>query len=39
MLELNGKPSFKCYHVLNWFLLPKSDFLGIYLNFQKLKSL
>ncbi len=25
----------KCYHVLNWFFLPKPGFLGIYLNFQK----
>ncbi len=29
MLEFNGKPSkaFKCYHVLNWFFLPKPGFL------------
>jgi hypothetical protein len=31
MLELNGKP-FKCYHILNWFFLPKPGFLGILLN-------
>ncbi len=36
MLELNGKPS-KCYHVLNWFFLPKPVFFKIYLNFQQLK--
>jgi hypothetical protein len=29
----------KCYHVLNWFFLPKTWFLGIYLNFQQQKSL
>ncbi len=29
----------KCYHVLNWFFLPKPGFLKIYLNFQQQKSL
>jgi hypothetical protein len=28
-----------CYHVLNWFFLPKPGFLGIYLNFQLQKLL
>jgi hypothetical protein len=32
MLELNGKPSkaFKCYHVLNWFFLPKPGFWNLF---------
>jgi len=29
----------KCYHVLNWFCLPKPGFFGIYLSFQRHKSL